>query len=199
MIGYDQAPRYAELVRRIWGEDSEILPPGLILELDRIEWAIHKREMHWTSGRVTIAASPANVSRVQISNPAGNNRITVVEKVIVLVTVAGAVAITVDGPVAATPAPCLAIDTRLPFAAGPGAPTVSTQSLIANNNAVIGGYDHSRFTATPAQNWFSFTLPKPIVLAPGHNVTVYDTTVNDAFQCFVYGYERPAEPEELTP
>jgi len=198
VIGYDQAPRYAELIRRIWGEDAEILPPGLILEIDRPEWGLFKRELSWTTGQLTIAASVANNGRFQISNPVNSNRIVVVDKMALLTTAVGIVICTVDAPVAATPAPCLAFDTRLPFAAGPGAPTVSTISLIANNNAVIGGYRVAWF-ATSAGVPVQMVLPKPVVLGPGHNFTVYDNTVNEQLQGHVYGYERPAEPEELVP
>jgi hypothetical protein len=35
------------------------------------------------------------------------------------------------------------------------------------------------------------------VLSPGHNFTAFDTLANDAFVCYMYGYERPARPEEL--
>ncbi len=203
MIGYEQSPRYAELVRRIWGEDAEILPPGLILELDRIEWAIHKRELHWTTGEVSIAASVANNGRVQVLNPAPPagqpGRIVVVQRVIVNTAGLSNIRLTVDAAAASTPAPCLALDTRLPFNPGPGAPTVSTQSLIANNNAVISGYRIAAFTTLVAGNFTSFELPKPVVLAPGHNFTVFDSTLNEQLFAYIYGYERPAQPEEITP
>lgn len=198
LAGYEQVGRYAELIHRVFGEDVDFVPPGILLELDRPEWRVFKREKMWTTGRVQIAAAPANNGRVQVANRLASGIVSVVTHLTTLTTAAATIRVTVNGPAAATPAPCLALDTRLPFAAGPGAPTVSTQSLIANNNAVIGGYLILDYGSPGGGLWSPIiALPYPVIMDEGANVTVYDTTVNEQLAAYIYGYERSARPEEL--
>lgn len=199
MIGFEQSPRYAELIRRVFGEDAELLPPGIFLELDRPEWRIFKRELDWTTGRLSIAAAAGNNSRVQIQNAVGSNRLIVVTTVLTFAVTTTFIAITIDGPFAAAPVANLALDTRLPFAAGPGAPQVSSLNGISNAAGGVGGYRYADYSQSGPSTWTRFELPRPPVIAPGHNLTVWDTTVNEQLIAFVFGYERPAEPEELAP
>jgi len=196
VIGYDQSPRYAELVRRVWGEDSEILPPGLLLEIDRPEWRIFKRELDWTTGRLSIAAAPGNFGHFQIACPAG--RIVVPTSVHVITAAASGIALTIDAAVLAAPVANLGIDTRLPFAVGPGAPQVGSTNAISNAAGGIGGYRYVDFNAV-AGIATRFDLPRPPIITPGHNFTIWDQTLNEAFVAYIFGYERPAEPEELAP
>lgn len=198
LAGYEAVPRYAELIHRVFGEDVDFVPPGMLLELDRPEWRIYKREKMWTTGRVQIAANVGNLGRVQVLNRVNSGILSVVTHLSALVTVTTSVRLTVDAAAAATPAPCLALDTRLPFNAGAGAPTVSTQSLIANNTAAVSGYLVGEFGATGGVWSPVYTLPYPVVLDETHNFTAFDTTVNDLFAVYIYGYERTARPEELT-
>ena len=199
LAGYEAVPRYAELIHRVFGEDVDFVPPGILLELDRPEWKIYKREKMWTTGRVSIAANVGNVGRVQVLNRANSGIISVVTHLVTLTTAAASIRVTVDAAAAGTPAPCLALDTRLPFNAGAGAPTVSTQSLIANNTAGVSGYLILDFSSPAAGVWSPIiTLPYPVVLDETHNLTVFDTTANEQLTAYIYGYERSARPEELT-
>jgi hypothetical protein len=199
VIGFDQSPRYAELIRRVFGEDSELLPPGIFLELDRPEWKLFKRENLWTTGRITIAASPANLGRVQVFNPqASPGRIVVVTHVKIRPVLASISTITIDGPPASTPSQNIALDTRIPTVVGPGAPLVSSQNLIGNNNAVVGGYIVDEIQGVAAQPVL-YQFPNPHVISPGHNITAFNGTVNESYTVFFFGYERPLEPEETQP
>lgn len=201
LVGFEAVPRYAELIHRLLGEDVDFVPNGMILELDRPEWRIFKREKMWTTGRVQIAASVGNNGRVQVANRVNSGILSVVTHFIADTSNAGVgtVRVTVDAAAAATPAPCLALDTRLPFAAGPGAPTVSTQSLISNANAVISGYLVMDFNTPGNGQWTApIALPYPVILDEGHNLTLFDTLVNEQFAVYIYGYERGARPEELS-
>lgn len=195
MIGFDQRPRYSELIRRVWGEDAEFLPPGIILEIDRPEWRIYKRELDWTTGQLVIAAAVANFGRFQIQVPAG--RIVVPTHVLTFAAAGGGILLTIDGPIAAGAVPNLALDTRLPFAAGPGAPQVGSLNAISNAAGGVGGYRIAAYQQV-VNTMTVFTIPRPPVLLPGHNLTVWDQTANEQLLGYILGYERPAEPEELT-
>lgn len=197
MIGYQNAPRYGNLARRVFGSD-EILPPGIILEIDRPEWKSHKREFPWTTGRLNVAASVGNVSRIAVVNPLGSNRLTIVTHVLAVAkTTVGLFRVTVDAAAGGAPAPCLSIDTRLPFNVGVGAPTVMTQSTLAQT-AAISGYLVEDLTVTVAAgSALSQVLGiYPVILAEGHSLAVFNTTVNEACTAYIYGYERVATPEE---
>lgn len=198
MIGFEQSPRYAELIRRVFGEDAELLPPGIFLELDRPEWRIFKREFDWTTGRLQIAAAAGNLGHVQIQVLPLSARIVVPTTIFTLTATASSIAITIDGPVLAAPVPNLALDTRQPFAAGPGAPQVNSQNAISNAAGGVGGYKYAEFGQV-AGIWTRFDFPRPPVLVPGHNLTVWDQAVNEQLAAYILGYERPAEPEELAP
>ena len=196
MIGFDQSPRYAELIRRIFGEDAEVLPPGILLELDRPEWRIFKRELDWTTGQLTIAAAVGNFGRFQIQCPPG--RIVVPTTVLTITAAGGGIQLTIDGPVATAPVANLALDTRLPFAAGPGAPQVGSLNAISNAAGGIGGYRIYQYQGL-VNVMTRFDIPRPPIITPGHNLTVWDQTANEQLVGYVIGYERPAEPEELGP
>jgi len=64
VIGYEGASRYARLIQALTGDD-EIVPPGLLLEVDRPEYSILKNEQLWSLA-VRTAASAGNYSFVGI-------------------------------------------------------------------------------------------------------------------------------------
>lgn len=196
MIGFEQSPRYAELIRRVFGEDAELLPPGIFLELDRPEWRIFKRELDWTTGQLVIAAAVGNLGHFQIQCPPG--RIVVPTTILLFTPTATGISITIDGPVLGGAVANLAIDTRLPFAAGPGAPQAGSLNAISNAAGGIGGYRYAAFNQV-ANAVTRFDLPRPPIITPGHNMTVWDQTANEQLLGYILGYERPAEPEELAP
>src|SRR5438552_6845516 len=88
------APRYADGVRRLLGEDIQVatvapeLAPYISLESDRIEWYVLKGEMPWSHGG-TRAALAANFSSLSI-RPGAPDRISVVTNVLIVNNQAGA-------------------------------------------------------------------------------------------------------------
>lgn len=90
MIGFDAAARYARAIEYLTGAE-EIVPPGMVLELDRPEWMALKEEMPY-AGKVDVAASVANLSHGGVFNTgaAGDGpRLGVVVERIVLVNRSG--------------------------------------------------------------------------------------------------------------
>jgi len=69
--------RYAELAVRLFGVEAADapLPPGIILEMDRPEWARIKGETLFTAA-VTVAG--ANFATAQIFNPVGSGMLAVI-------------------------------------------------------------------------------------------------------------------------
>jgi len=204
-IGYEGAPRFAAYIGRLTG-DEEIIPPGVILENDPKENWYLKSVSLWTTGRITIAASVGNLSRVQVANPtiptgqSGSALIVVVTGCVVVGKASiGSIALTIDAAAAATPTPNLALDTRTPLNTSVNAPTVGSVNLIANNTAAVSGYRYEEvFSTVAATDLVSrFLALQPVILFPGHNLTVFNQTSNEAIVAYLYGYERPARPEEL--
>jgi len=198
LAGYEAVPRYAEFIYRLLGKDVEFVPPGIILEIDRAEWAFLKRERRWTTGVIQIAASVGNVGRVQVLNPIGSDRIVVVQgcKVIQKTTL-GKIRLGIDAAAAATPTPNIGLDTRGTIDLL-GQVSVASKNLISNANPTISGYIIEDFTAQANSDAASLVLPAEAeVVTPGHNLTAFNTTVNELFTCVMWGYERPARPEEI--
>lgn len=67
MIGYEGAPRYTRLIEALTG-DTEIVPPGIVLEADRPEWALLKRERLWICA-FNLAALAANFNLFALAMP----------------------------------------------------------------------------------------------------------------------------------
>ncbi len=64
MIGWQALPRMRALVTALTGEE-EIVPPGLILEIDRPEYSFLKRERLWAV-KITLAALAANINSFSV-------------------------------------------------------------------------------------------------------------------------------------
>src|SRR5881296_2509021 len=56
MIGYPAARRYVELVERLTG-DTDLVPPGVLLEVDRPEWSVLKNEVPIVGWRTRAAVA----------------------------------------------------------------------------------------------------------------------------------------------
>lgn len=67
--GFEQVPRYRELAYRVFGEDIDFLPPGIMLEQDRDEWALWKREILWIAYAVIAAGGAGFFGNAQLWNP----------------------------------------------------------------------------------------------------------------------------------
>jgi len=205
IFGFDttSARRYAELLGRLFGVESEDvpMPPGFILEVDRPEWAIHKRELLWTTGGILVAANPGNLSRMQIHNPANSQRLVVVEGfVVVNPAVVGLVTVSQDGALAGAPTANIAIDSRVPTQAG--IRKVMSVNRIDNTlPAVSGDPIYQRQAQVGVDVIFNFRNgpERPVILIPNTVVEVVFGVVNQPIRAIGVGYERPATPDELAP
>lgn len=206
IFGFDTAAarRYAELINRLLGvESGDIpLPPGFILELDRPEWRIHKREFPWTTTPVTIAPASGNVSRLQIHNPLNSQRITVVEGFVVcnIPQSPAFYAVQVDSALAGTPTPNLALDTRAPVSVA-GTRKVGSLNRIDNSLPAPSGQQYDRREGVTIGNDVIFNYRvgpmQPIILAPNTTCEVVNLSVNTILTAIGFGYDRPATPDEL--
>jgi len=189
--GFEQVPRYRDLIERLLGEDIDFLPPGFLLELDRPEWRYLKRELFWTTGRVTVAGGTTN-AKINVLNPVGSGRLVIVTgAVLVAKATAGQARIAYDAALGATPANNLSMDTR-------AAPRVVSTNLISNNTGLSGVFVDEITTTVAAADAVSRVLPQqPVILSEGHSVALMNATVAEGMIGYLWGYERPARPEEL--
>lgn len=203
LAGFEQAPRFAELIARFLGEDVEFIPPGLFLELDPPDTWFLKRLRAWSTGIVPIAAAPANRGRMQLANPASSNAIVVVKGIgIVTKPTADVVHLTMDAAATGggiSPVNCL--DTRQPVD-GTGVFGVRPPNqTVGNADAVIGGQSVERFSVAAGVDGYSRLLTEwkraGLILTPGHNVTIFNNTLNEASLFIAWGTTRPARAEEL--
>jgi len=203
IFGFESAygRRFAEMLTRIFGLESadSPMPPGFILEVDRPEWAVHKRELYWTTGGILVAGAVGNLSRVQIHNPPNSGRLVVVEGfVVVAPAVAALITVSADGALAGAPTANIATDSRVPPSAG--IRKVASLNRIDNAlPAVSGDPLYQRQSQVGVDVVFNFRNgpERPVVLVPNTVVEVVFGTANQALRAIGVGYERPATPDEL--
>jgi len=94
------------------------------------------------------------------------------------------------------------MDTRIPPDAA-GSPRVASQNRIDNATlaGVGGALQLTRRTGVAGVDILidleGAGPERPIVLSPGHRVDVVNITANTILQAAMFGYQRPARPEEL--
>lgn len=208
-IGFAGAPRFAELLRDLFGDDEEITPPGIIVNSDRPEWKFNARERLWTIGPTPVAANVAGVGQVELSYPQSpQNAATRMLAVILGIKVCGVNVVAGDryqlthlGGIAGAPAQGFALDTRFdPSPAVTGKANIRSQIL--NTAAGVGGdiLDEVSANATGQDLFFSIVpliLHQASAFTTTERYTVYTTVVNKALRVNAWGYERVAGPEEL--
>jgi hypothetical protein len=202
-IGFEGARRFADYIEKLTG-DQEIVPPGVIVEIDPPEAQYLKRVRPWSS-IASIAASVGNVGRMQLTNPAAvspNPGNIVVVQGAGIINKAATGRITISGDAAAAGggvSPANGFDTRIPLDNTNVLAVQPPQNTISNANAVISGYILERFWVVVAgDNGYSRILPvRPFIMTPGHNLTIFDETTNEVGLFIAWGYTRPARAEEL--
>jgi hypothetical protein len=190
--------RFAELVNRLFQMESgdAPLPPGFILELDRVEWSYLKRELLWTTGPQSIAAAVGNFGRMQINNPTKDALVIITAFVIdnvganVEVDVSTGGAAIVAGILANT-----ARDMRVPLNSGATLRPVRSTNAVANNLPATSGIVVDRFKSDASG--FGISRGGPWILPPGVSAEVTQRVANATAVFLAYGYERPATPDEL--
>src|SRR5467141_2916944 len=108
---YSGQPRYSELVERVFNE-PDILPPGLLLELEPFEWWMHKRKRAWASYRLVVN-NPGFPSRTQLVNQS-NDVIVVVTDCRVKTPTASPIMFTIEAPAGAPTYQAVFRDSRIP-------------------------------------------------------------------------------------
>lgn len=196
MIGYEGAPRYASAIIALTG-DEEIVPPGIILELDRPEWRYLKRELLWTTGFLTAAAAPGNNGKLKIFPGAGQVMVVLGARIFAKAT-AGVARLTMDSAIAGGAiAPNRAMDSRVPLNASIGELSVSSTNR-SDNAAQLQGIVLDRWSVGLGADADCPLLQRvPAVITPGHNLCLINETLNEVVQGIFYGYDRPVRPEEL--
>jgi hypothetical protein len=200
------ASRFAELARRMMGEDLELstVAPEISLELalesDRPEWGFLKAETRWATQSVNVAAVAAQFGFLQVFNPAGSRRLVTVTTYMFTAGVARrfnqALTTTIRG---ASQNIAIPLDTRWNDPITPAAAllarepvTISTGSFVAAGTDLNVGQDD-----VPAGVFTLLRVPL-VTLAPGSGVLIVDSVVNEAFTGWIAGYSRIAKPEELS-
>jgi hypothetical protein len=197
--------RYAELAGRLFGVESADapLPPGIILEADRPEYSLYKRERLW-SDRCVQAAVAAAFSYVQYENPIPSKKgdpgnIVVVQGVILAAaaSVLIGVSLVLGGGGAGLANNNLSgispRDTRDQPKVGTAPNQVMVQRRSYTNTAG-GFFDGIVEGVMPATGIITF----PFVLAPGSCFRMAVLTNNSSLDGTAFGYERPATADEIT-
>jgi hypothetical protein len=193
MIGFPAAPRYAEAVKRLTG-DEDLVPPGLTLESDRPEWSYIKREGLGITD-VSIGATVGQFGILGLANPIGSKMLLVVTGA-AIVTISNQV-ITVNVFTGAPPVGSSGVgmyrDSRWRSWATQVGTIIQT---IGGTLAAKPGIPVWRYQALANQPiqllpWF------PFVVAPGSQLMLVNSVVNEVMAAdFAYSV-RPATPEEL--
>jgi len=201
VLGFEYAPEYAELVRRVFHGDAPggVVPAGIILAADRAEWAILRGEINWqlVAGTVLLAA---NFSGVAVRQPAPN-RLTVVEEIWINNFNAAAqtyrMAQSYSLPTPITTIKSLARDDRRGTGFQPST-TASTyqdptgfllapaSTLIVPPNSVLQLKPRGGFVVHPSLS----------NIVPANNLILQGHVVNQECGAYFFGYERGIKPEE---
>jgi hypothetical protein len=205
IVGYEQARRYGQLIEKLTG-DEEIVPPGLILEVDRPEWFVLGQTRAWSTGAISVAGAVGNFGRLQIQNPAVTKQ--GIPALIVVVTGVKAVSVvsantafdvsTDDARILAGIAQNNALDTRVSARAA-GVRAVGSQNAVDNSLPATGGNSIDRFVvnAVGGDGISEVVQRLAVVLKPNSNLSLTQRLANTALQGVMWGYERIARPEEL--
>jgi len=192
--------RFAELANRLFQMESgdAPLPPGFILELDRVEWSFLKRELLWTSGPLVIAAAVGNLGRAQIRNPT-KDAIVIVTQIGGKATTGGAATdmdVSIEGAqIVAAVAQNIARDTRVPLNSAATNRPVRSTNAVDNSLPATSGIVVERFGTDTTGVGYSHG--GPWILAPGRSIEITCRSANIACVFNGFGYERPAVPDEL--
>lgn len=192
MIGLENLPRLAEFVRR-WAGAEEIVPPGVIAQVDRPEWQWLYQARLWSSGVITVAANVGNVSEIEMFNPAQRDStlIVVITMVKVINQLAGvAYTLTLNGGAGAVPAIGVPRDSRI---------LGGTQAVsrISNGSVGVSGLFLDRITGVLGADKTFDVLP--VILAPNNRLNVWNGTQNSPITAVFAGYEYNGRAEELAP
>jgi hypothetical protein len=186
IIGYGGIPRLRAAITDVFGAE-EIIPPGLILESDRPEWSLVKRERLWSLD-ASLTASVGNFNKFILQPTINSDVLCVLTHVISSID-------------------CfLSITEALVVAATAGAFVVlrdGRRGANARGSTRIFTKQEATLTSVDARYLVRTTQPPNVppfidvsgALTPG--ILIESTVVNSAQQIWLAGYERIARKEEL--
>jgi hypothetical protein len=190
VIGWDASPRHSEHIRRTTGQD-EIVPPGLIIELDPPDMFLMKR-VFLASGRTIVAALAGNTSHVQLFNPVGSNMlVTIWEQWVLDVAQQEYFLCRFDTALGTLPGAELYNDFRMPALAGGTAARIRTAQQAAAG-LIYDALETNVSTIQPRRT-------RPVVLGPGTGALLRPAVINYAIEAGFVWSQRPARAEELEP
>lgn len=202
VLGFGASPRHAELVTRMFGEEEDVVPPGITLESDRPEYGFSRKERLWSKDSV-VSAVAAAVGIISVENPAqaqqGPAMLSVLDTILVstaggaatIVAQLGVVGLQGVGPVQQGLQNAQARDMRWPGAVGP-VPNAITQIRTWTATSLTAGLSLLSFVDNQTMD-----IEWPFVIPPGFAVIFVSQTANVGIRMSFRGYERIARPEEL--
>jgi len=192
------APRYAEGVRRLLGEDIQVatvapeLAPYVSLQSDRPEWQVLFGETPWSHGGVEPLLA-ANRSSIGIQQPQ-KERITVVEKVLISNDTAAPQQYKIGLVVSPT------FDSSTKAAVRDGRKGVVT-TILGLRQQVAGQLTRLPGFFIPANSSLILDLPWMLSFSVAFNgfftLLVESGVVAQDVLAYFWGYERALRPEEL--
>jgi hypothetical protein len=190
VLGWDAVPRFSEFIRRFTGQE-EIVPPGLVVQADRPEWQFLQGVRLWTSGPITVAGAAGNRSKVEVPNLSASLMIVVTRAGILgALGAAGLYFLTMDGPAQGAPTQNFSRDPRSPGL------LVQSVNRIGNAAGGVGGNLLDRLTADTVNRDYDFQHALPATITPGHNLQIWNDTLNQAVVAIFAGYEYNMRAEE---
>ena len=183
---FDKVPRYSQLALFAFGE--HVVPPGIILEADRPEWAALKRES--LSMGLGYEGGGIAASRIQLWNPTSSQSRMVFERA--------------QGYSATPLLQCVIEDAALANLATAGGTARDTrlrgQGEVRHVSIGLPGlaYDMARMIAVDGvpNHWFIYDTP--IILSPGEGLT-FVGDIGAAMLIGIAWRERVLRPEERKP
>jgi hypothetical protein len=190
VIGLEYSPRHAELVKRTFGEDQELVPPGVLIEIDPLEFGVLKQVFRYSNDQ-SVAATVGQRQQIGLRNPAKSGILVVVEDSMVI-NLTGAVRTfiwRIEDPSAVGSSSNIGSSVDGRQNKGPTAQLMTLSQVGAVGNII--------WTARVATDAL-YEWKDGIVLTPGRVMWVEAGVDNVQLNGTVRWRERPARPEELT-
>jgi hypothetical protein len=196
MLAFHSSRRHAEQVRRVFGEE-EIVPPGIIIELERPDWLHHAGEHRFGVVFGVVAGAAGTFARASLnapSKPASGQPGTIVTVEEIGVPESGSpVDITMDQ----TPRTFVGnqrgavLDAR---ALGSGGGLIASSAFVQTSNTDVGV---ALNRVAEVHTGGSVPFRTPIILVNLFAVVVVATATATGIQGYFIWRERQARPEEL--